>query len=269
MLYRRIAGHVKGHNWFAVAIDLVVVVLGVFIGLQVQEWSTARQARTRGDTYSARLTDDLRYEAWNYEYQIAYYKDVHENAERTLAAIAGGRALSDEQFVISAYRASQYIFNETRRSAYDEMTATGDIDLIADPRLRETAFSTYTNPAIQLATEARYSEYRHIFRRAMPADVQHALLENCGDRVVEPGDFIHMAGSINYDCSLDLPAATIAGRRGSASQRPRPPSRASASLRGPRNHNYEPRVPQPHAASESAGHHEKRRAMIAGGSPNT
>ena len=118
--------------------------------------------------------------------------------------------MSDERFLISAYRASQYIFNESRRSAYDEMIATGDIDLIADARLRETAFSTYTNPAIQLATEARFSEYRQIFRRLTPADVQHALLESCGDRVVEPGDFIHIVGSINYDCSLDMPAATIA-----------------------------------------------------------
>ena len=210
MISRRISEHVRSHNWFAVTIDLVIVVLGVFIGLQVQEWNTARQERARGQTYSARLTDDLRYEAWNYEYVIAYYKDVRENAERALGAMTDGPALSDEQFLISAYRASQFVFNETRRSAYDEMIATGDIGLIADQRLRETAFSAYTNPAIQRGDEARYLEYRRIFRRIAPADVQHALLENCGDRVVQPGDFTHIVGSINYDCSLDLPAAKIA-----------------------------------------------------------
>jgi hypothetical protein len=210
MISRRISEHIRSHNWFAVTIDLVIVVLGVFIGLQVQEWNTARQARARGQTYSARLTDDLRYEAWNYEYLLAYYKDVRENAERALAALTGGPSLSDEQFLVSAYRASQYVFNETRRSTYDEMIATGDIGLIADQRLRETAFSAYTNPAIELASEARYSEYRRIFRRVTPADVQHALLEACGDRYVEPGDFTHIVGSINYDCVLDLPAEKIA-----------------------------------------------------------
>src|SRR6185295_19530281 len=175
MISRRIAEHVKVHNWFAVAIDFVIVVVGVFIGLQVQEWNTARQARARGQTYSARLTDDLRYEAWNYEYLIAYYKEVRENAERALAAMTAGPALSDEQFLITAYRASQYIFNETRRSTYDEMIATGDIGLIADQRLRETAFSAYTNPAIELAVEVRHSEYRRLFRRVTPAVVQHDL----------------------------------------------------------------------------------------------
>jgi hypothetical protein len=210
MIPRRIAEHVKAHNWFAVAIDLLIVVLGVFIGLQVQDWNTARQDRARGQAYSARLTDDLRYEAWNYEYLIAYYKDVRENAQRAIAAMTDGPALSDEQFLISVYRASQYIFNETRRSTYEEMIASGDIGLVADQKIRETAFAIYSNPAIAIASEARLSEYRRLFRRLTPASVQHALLESCGDKYVEPGDYTHIVGSINYACTLDLRADRIA-----------------------------------------------------------
>jgi len=219
MISRRLAEHVKTHNWFAVAIDFVIVVVGVFIGLQVQDWNTARQARARAEIYSARLTDDLRYEAWHWEYLIAYYKDVRENAQRALAAMAGGPALSDERFVISAYRASQYYFNNTRRSTYDEMVATGDIGLIADQRLRQTALEFFTSPVIEVATrEAMNSEYRRIFRRQVPADLQHGLMTSCGDQYVEPGDFTHIVGSINYDCVLDMPAEKV--------------SAAAATLRG-------------------------------------
>lgn len=63
MIPRRLYEHVKSHNWFAVAIDLVVVIVGVFAGLQVQEWNTMRQAQARAAVYSARLTEDLRYGA--------------------------------------------------------------------------------------------------------------------------------------------------------------------------------------------------------------
>jgi hypothetical protein len=210
MISRRIGEHVRHHNWFAVAVDLVIVILGVFIGLQVQEWNTARQARARAETYTERLRDDLRYEAWSYEFLIGYYKDVRENAERTIAAVIGGSPLSDEQFLISAYRASQYTSNETRRSTYDEMVATGDIGLIADQRLRLTALSYFTLPLIGVTTdEARNSEYRRIFRRETPMDIQRALLRDCGDRFVEPGDFEHIAGVINYACALDLPAEKL------------------------------------------------------------
>jgi hypothetical protein len=210
MIPRRIAEHVKDHNWFAVAIDFVIVVLGVFIGLQVQDWNTARQDRARGADYSTRLTADLRYEAWQWEFLIAYYKDVRENAERAIAAMTDGPPLSDEQFLISAYRASQYNFNERRRSTYDELVATGDLRLITDQRLRETALSLFTNPVIDVTNEeGKSSEYRRTFRRRAPADIQHALLKDCGDRYVSPGDFEHIVGSINYDCVLHLPAEKI------------------------------------------------------------
>ena len=42
MLLRRVIDHVRTQNWTAIGIDFVIVVVGVFIGLQVQEWSAAR-----------------------------------------------------------------------------------------------------------------------------------------------------------------------------------------------------------------------------------
>ena len=42
MLLRRIIEHVKTQNWTAVALDFVIVVVGVFIGIQVSNWNDAR-----------------------------------------------------------------------------------------------------------------------------------------------------------------------------------------------------------------------------------
>jgi len=48
MLLRRVIEHVKAQNWFAVAIDFVIVVVGVFVGLQVNTCNAARvHARRR------------------------------------------------------------------------------------------------------------------------------------------------------------------------------------------------------------------------------
>jgi hypothetical protein len=211
MILRRIIAHLRKQEWTAIAIDFVIVVLGVFVGMQVSNWNEERETRARAETYSARLADDLRDEAWRTEYLIAYYKEVLANAERAVGALTDGPALSDEQLLISAYRATQYLYYGTRRATYDEMVATGDIGLIADDRLRETALALYADPTIGIITdEAMNSEYRRIFRRAVPADVQRALLDNCGDRIVEPGDFQGIVGSIDYACELDLPAAKIA-----------------------------------------------------------
>ena len=45
MLLRRIAEHVKAQNWTAVVLDFVIVVVGVFIGIQVANWNDAQSSR--------------------------------------------------------------------------------------------------------------------------------------------------------------------------------------------------------------------------------
>jgi len=210
VILRRIVAHFRKQEWTALALDFLIVVLGVFVATQVSNWNEAREARARAEVYSARLADDLRHEAWQAEYLIAYYNEVLINAERAVGALTDGAPMSDEQLLISAYRATQYLFYGTRRATYDEMVATGDIGLIADRRLRETALTLYSDPTVGFVTdEARISEYRLLFRRSMPADVQRALLDDCGDRIIEPGDFEGIVGSLNYPCTLNLPAQKI------------------------------------------------------------
>ncbi|MEQ1491878.1 MAG: DUF6090 family protein [Terricaulis sp.] len=211
MILRRTMEHLRRQDWVAVTIEFVIVVLGVFVATQVSNWNEEREARARAAVYGARLTEDLRYEAWQTEFLIAYYGEVLTNAERAVGALTDGPRLSDEQLLISAYRATQYLYYGTRRATYDEMVATGDIGLIADRRLRETALTLYSDPTINMLTDdARNSDYRIAFRRAVPADVQRALLEHCGDKIIEPGDFEGIVGSLDYPCALGLPEAKIA-----------------------------------------------------------
>ena len=55
MLLRRFMRHVTEQNWFAVWIDLLVVVIGIFLGLQVTDWNDARRDRLTEYQYIERL----------------------------------------------------------------------------------------------------------------------------------------------------------------------------------------------------------------------
>jgi hypothetical protein len=59
MLLRRITEHVKNQNWTAVGLDFVIVVVGVFVGLQVQEWAEEQDRRELETTYTTRLHDEV------------------------------------------------------------------------------------------------------------------------------------------------------------------------------------------------------------------
>lgn len=63
MILRRISSHVKNENWFAVGLDFFIVVMGVLLGLQAQQWLGNRNAesdyRAALDRLSAELQANL------------------------------------------------------------------------------------------------------------------------------------------------------------------------------------------------------------------
>ena len=47
MRVRRLTQHLEAQNWLAVGLDLAIVVVGIFLGLQVSAWNESRQDRLR------------------------------------------------------------------------------------------------------------------------------------------------------------------------------------------------------------------------------
>jgi hypothetical protein len=210
MILRRVIDHVRNQQWTAIWIDLFIVIIGVFIGTQVSNWNAEWETGKKAEIFSERLKRDMLLEAWGYESLIEYYKDVALNADRTLAVMAGEAKQTDEQFVINAYRATQYKYNDRYRATYDEMVSTGTIGLIADQKLRETAIIVFTSPLFdEISTDGQKSEYREIFRRAVSKDVQRELQKKCGDRYVELLDYQGIVKSLDYPCKLDVPEEKI------------------------------------------------------------
>ncbi|MBI3437688.1 MAG: hypothetical protein HY054_03370 [Proteobacteria bacterium] len=60
MILRRVRQHATTHNWFAVSIDLLIVVLGVFLGTQVSNWNDARADRGVVVGHLSEIAQDLR-----------------------------------------------------------------------------------------------------------------------------------------------------------------------------------------------------------------
>ncbi len=210
MILRRVIHHFKNQEWTAIGIDFVIVVIGVFVGIQVANWNAERETNKKSVLFTERLKADLRAEAWGYDYLIEYNKDVLANIERVLDVLDGEAVMSDEQFVISAYRATQYKYNDRQRATFDEMVSTGSIGLIKDQTLRNTAIVMFTTPLLEdINDEGKGSEYREIFRRTVSKDVQHALLKNCGDRFMQPLDYKRIVKSLDYPCTLDVSAEKI------------------------------------------------------------
>lgn len=210
MILRRLSLSLKEQNWMAIAIEFVLLVSGVFLGIQVANWNADRETNKKAAIFTERLKTDLRHALWSEKLLIEYYNDVQDNAVLALGELSGKKPMTDEQFLISAYRSSQYRWLTQQRATYDELVSTGSISLIADEKLRVMAVYMFTNPMkSDYMKETKDSEYRKLFRENVAADVQQELQNACGDKTVEILDYSNLAGQLDYDCTLNLPENEI------------------------------------------------------------
>ncbi|TNF87840.1 MAG: hypothetical protein EP301_06035 [Gammaproteobacteria bacterium] len=80
MLIRRFSQHLREQNWFAVALDFLVVVLGIFIGLQVADWNQARLDRQEAEYHLSFLYSELSREIASAEAEIERSEQVLERS---------------------------------------------------------------------------------------------------------------------------------------------------------------------------------------------
>jgi hypothetical protein len=210
MILRRVIKHFRNQEWTAIGIDFVIVVFGVFVGIQVSNWNQTQTDRGLGEKFTERLKADLVVEAWNYTMLIEYLADVQSNADKALAGLQGRSEISDQQLLIAAYRATQYNAGVRQRTTYDELISTGKIGFIADKNLVNTASLIYDTRILdQVTDEGVNSAYRVTFRKTLAVAIQDSVSQHCGDRFVATGDFNDIKNLLNYPCTTDLSALQI------------------------------------------------------------
>ncbi len=211
MILHRLATSVRKQDWFAVVIETLIVVLGVFIGLQVNNWNEARIEAERAAVYEKRLKEDLSIE---YDFSLSlidYMNATHSAGHAAYLGLSGQADMSDADIMLNAFRASQYNWYERRRATFDELVSVGAFGLIADVELREAAFSIYSTPLFEIMRdEGGNAEYRRLFREIIEPDLADLLRRQCGDRHVDTGYRLITLIEIDYSCAPDAPDELLA-----------------------------------------------------------
>ncbi len=60
MILRRMTKHTKDQNWFAVALDFIIVVVGILLAFQITNWSEGRADAVREQETLIAILEDLR-----------------------------------------------------------------------------------------------------------------------------------------------------------------------------------------------------------------
>lgn len=179
MLFRRVAEHFRKQEWTAIGIDLVITVLGVFIGIQTANWNAARIDQTRAHTYLERIHADLQADISNYNQRIEFWSSVSRYGRTCLSYADTGDAhgATQWQILLGCFQASQLDEYFTTSATYDELKGAGELSLIGKVELRNELASYYTNAANPTLSER--PTYRVHVRGVIPLEVQDYIWTHC------------------------------------------------------------------------------------------
>lgn len=208
MILNRIATSIKNQDWFVVFVELLIVVVGIYIGLQVDGWNKEREAKAVTETYYERLLDDLNSEKTTNLARVAYSEMVRKHGMAAHEVLTTPDAELGEQFLIDIYQATQLWPYEAQRSTYDELLSGGIANAIPDIQLRTRLANFYNAYGSLDFTQQELPVLRDRIRGKMPLDVQNAIRQQCGDSISRTADFL-VNVTFNEFCSLDLSEAQI------------------------------------------------------------
>ena len=137
MILRRITKHVTDQNWFAVFIDFLIVVVGVFIGIQVANWNEARQHRIDEAQIIERVSDDFDRIKLDAERSRNFHKQMTSDLTILLKAL---RSKSLAENDIAAVKRALFLgttihTSADRSSTTRELLSSGQANLLSNKGL--------------------------------------------------------------------------------------------------------------------------------------
>ena len=151
MILRRFISHVTEQNWFAVGLDVIVVIVGIFLGIQVSDWQARENEKAKAQSYldslSLNLQQDISFHQARIESLDAILEEINQlsddlNNERN-------KEISNiSQLFLTTYR----ITLET--ATIEDLKSTGNLDLIENKNITEQLLQYYS--LISRSEEAWY-----------------------------------------------------------------------------------------------------------------
>jgi len=140
MLFHRLSEKLGSQNWVAACVDLVIVVLGIFLGLQASQWYEGRQELILEKSILIRLQSEFGDIADEIDAGIEFHQHEILALELILLSVQRGKLLpTDEDLFYSGLRgAMNYELGPGRSSTYVEILSSGQFRLLRDEALRDS-----------------------------------------------------------------------------------------------------------------------------------
>ncbi len=137
MIFRRLAQNLRDQNWTAIFIEFVLLVLGVFLGIQVANWNTELADRRTEAEYLGLLRGDLRNIQQEVTAQIEFERFQANLADKVHDLIRNDTSAERARKI--AMGLNELTVRRTLRTqspTFLDLQGSGRLEIISDPALR-------------------------------------------------------------------------------------------------------------------------------------
>ena len=138
MVLRRLIENVNKQTWVAVCLELVVVIVGIFLGLQASSWYERHQEMALEASILARLRSEFSQISADTEGAVRFHQYEVEALDRIVQSLQRGKLAPENEsdFRDAFGGAMNYHLVPSRAGTYVEIISSGQFRLLKDPELR-------------------------------------------------------------------------------------------------------------------------------------
>ena len=195
----------KTGKYFKYAIgEIVLVVIGILIALQINNWNQNRLNEQLESQYYERLLEDIREEKIILQAVMNYSNQVLGHAKSAIKVFEVSPDANQNPLdnIIDMYQASQLQDPYSASSTYKELIASGQINLIQNDSLKTALIRYYEIDWTNGGLFNLENTYRDNLRRKMPNDIQSEVRLTCGDVYLKHRNAYQT--SLPENCKIDI-----------------------------------------------------------------
>lgn len=145
MILRRLADGIRTQDWFTVVVEVLIVVVGIFLGLQVDGWNQAREERLEEQIYLERLQADFAAHKAKLLDSIELAGVRFQQIEMVEAAIRSPSVAAEnpDRFITAVEKTAWASYLTPGPNTYGELLSTGRMTLLRSRELRDLLVAFY------------------------------------------------------------------------------------------------------------------------------
>ncbi len=180
-IYSRIKKGIEEQNWFAVVLELLIVMMGLLLAFQIDRWYEGQKELKREADYLQRLQVNINEDLELIELRLEFYGQIQDYGKLAIAHQEGrAQDLGDWELMLAYFQASQIWPLVLRDVTYEELKSAGELDLIRSVELRRLLAVYYGEQYQQYKnTVGVIPVYRERIRGAVPFPIQEYIWANC------------------------------------------------------------------------------------------